>query len=604
MMDYVAVDIETKDPHLKIWGPGSIRRDGCILGVGMYSPGLNISGYFDPKKDREFISMIMNDPQVTKIFHNGVYDLDWLCNGEDQFTWQGRIEDTMTRETLLDAYALSYSLDNCCIRHGLVGKNKGETIDEWWKQVGGKGKAVEHLDEVPRAVVAKYCVQDCKATYDLFVAQQPMLEEQKLLGINDIEAAVYPWLMETRKNGMIIDWKARTVLSDQLNDELDGLTRDFKTKWGDININSANDLARIWKHEGLPIEYTEKGKPSFTAAILEDCDAPVAHQIKRMRMLKKLLGTFVDGQFVDLSYNGRLYPSLYPAKRSDAGTVTGRFSSQNPNGQNIPARGDKFGSEIRSLFIPEDGCLLGAFDFKQIEYRIFTHFASGPGAAEAKQRFVNNPNTDYHQLTVDLMGWGDMPEGRHLAKNFNFGSIYGLSARSFAVKFKQNLIQAHPDADPDNLYPLAKMLMDEYYRKVTFVKPTCKAIENTAIKRGYVKTLGGRHQRLTPDGKVYKIVNYLIQGSAGDVFKKGVCVDAWKSGVWNVLKSHMMVHDESVFSIPQTKEGYEACEELYRCMINGFKLTIPLGVDTEIGPDWGHCTMDNWNDFKNKFKEA
>ena len=99
------------------------------------------------------------------------------------------------------------------------------------------------------------------------------------------------------------------------------------------------------------------------------------------------------------------------------------------------------------------------------------------------------------------------------------------------------------------------------------------------------------------DKGAYKLINYLIQGSASDLLKKGI-VDAWEQGVFNVLKLHAQVHDEIVFSIPQTCEGYEACVILYKCMTEAYPLKIPLGVDTEVGPDWGHCDMDNWNAFK------
>ena len=83
--------------------------------------------------------------------------------------------------------------------------------------------------------------------------------------------------------------------------------------------------------------------------------------------------------------------------------------------------------------------------------------------------------------------------------------------------------------------------------------------------------------------------------------KKGL-VDAWDAGVFNVLKLHAQVHDEVVFSIPQTKEGYEACVKLRECMKNAYPLRIPLGVDTEIGPDWGHCNMKNWEAFENEYR--
>lgn len=593
-----SIDIETHDPHLKDWGPGSIRNDGFIIGIGCYCPEKGIDEFYTPGDAT--IRSILKDPSIVKVFHNGVYDLDWIMNGPDHIEVKGRCEDTMTRETLLDSYAFSYSLDSCCARHGIEGKNKGQTIDEYWKQVGGKGKAVEHLKDIPFPIVGKYCRQDCKATYELFLKQQPLLEQQDLLTANDIEVRLYPLLMDMRRNGFRINMQELFRLGDQFQEEYDTGMHEIESAYGfeegTLSLNASSDLYKIWKQEGLPIEYTATGKPSFAAAVLDDCPHPIAQRIKHLKGLIKTQAFF--NSWVDLAQGDHLYPSFYPAKRDDGGTVTGRWSSQNPNLQQVPAREDKHGKEIRSLFIPEEGCILGAFDYKQIEYRVFTHFASGEGAIEAQQQFNENPNTDYHQMTIDLMGWGDLgKEGRHLAKNLNFGSIYGLGPKSFAIKFKQNLLHNHPERDPDNLFPVAQSLMNEYFRKVPFVKPTCNKIMEVGQRRGYVKTLSGRHQRMPLDKGAYKLINYLIQGSASDLLKKGI-VDAWEQGVFSVLKLHAQVHDEIVFSIPQTREGYEACVTLYKCMTEAYPLKIPLGVDTEVGPDWGHCDMDNWSAFK------
>lgn len=602
-MKICAIDIETKDPYLKEWGPGSIRKDGRILGVGMYCPELEIADYFHP--EYPLIKEVLENEDIIKVFHNGVYDLDWLCNGAG-FVVKGRCEDTMTRETFLDAYANSYSLDNCCIRRGIMGKNKEDTIEAWWKQNKGKGKAIEHLDEIPFEIVGKYCVQDCKATYELYKVQQPLLEQQGLLNANDIEVRLYPALIAMRKNGFRLDIKARRQLSNELNDLYDNTIAEIEDTYGfargTFSINKSSDLLKIWKQEKLPIEYTSTGRPSFKADVLEDCTHPIGEKLRMLRGLAKLLNTFIDGGFVDNQYNEHLYSTFYPAKRDEGGTVTGRWSSSNINLQQIPAREDKHGKEVRSLFIPEEGCLLGAFDYKQIEYRVFTHFATGEGAEKAQQQFREDSSTDYHQMTIDLMGWGDLgKEGRHLAKNLNFGSIYGLGAKSFATKFKHNLLHNHPERDPDNLFPVAQSLMNEYFRKVPFVRPTCTRIMQTGEQRGYVKTLSGRRQRMPLDGGSYKLINYLIQGSAADLLKKAL-VDAWEKGVFQVLKLHAVVHDEIVFSIPKSKEGYEACCTLKQCMEEAYILKIPIGVDTEIGPDWGHCTEENWKEFENEYR--
>lgn len=607
-MTIAAVDIETDDPGLKTYGAGAIRNYGEILTVAVYCPDWGIDGWYtwDQFIEDDEILALMADPDVVKVFHNGVYDMNWLqLWGEIEVN---NIDDTMTRETLLDAYALSYSLDNCCMRRGVQGKNKGDTIDKWYAEHVGKGKAIEHLKEIPVEIVGKYNLQDVHATYDLYFAQQPLLEQQNLIQCNDIERKLYPWLMLTKNSGFRLDIKKRQELSEKLNTEYERLENEFVSTYGKVNTGSYLEMEQLWKKLGLPVTYTDSGRPSFAHEILAETDHPVAALILKIRALEKLLNTYIDGNFVDLAWKGHLYPDLYPAKRDEGGTVTGRFSSSTPNIQNVSAREEKHGEEVRSLFIPEkEGMLLGAFDYKQIEYRVFIHFAYGPGVEEAQQLFRDkHGDVDYHQMIQELMGWY-FPDDkkktkafRHVTKNVNFGSIYGLGARSFAERFKEPLLNAHPDWT-GTPFQLAKEVLDSVKMKVPFIDSTCKLVQRTGERRGYVKTVSGRRQRFPPDHKAYKLVNYLVQGSAGDIIKKAI-VDSWEAGVWDVLIPHAMVHDELVFSIPDTKEGYEACLKLKECMCNAYTLKVPLGVDTEIGPDWGHCNEENWEQFANKWR--
>lgn len=610
-MDIAAVDIETCDPHLKELGCGAVRGDGYIITVGVYCPSWDIDGYYtweEFQQDEEVLAL-MADDSVIKVFHNGLYDLNWLC------LWGGievnNVDDTMTRETLLDAYSYSYALETCCLKHGVVGKNKGDTIDAWWEAQGrGKkksDKAIEHLDEIPVEIVGKYNLQDCHATYDLWYAQQPLLEADNLLRCNDVERSLYPWLLKTKSIGMRINREGLKELTKHVSNVLMKEKFDFEMKYGTVNVGSYIEMEQLWKKLGIPVIYSDTGRPSFSATVLAECEHPVAKQILHIRGLEKLLGTFLEGNFIDYQYKGYIHGDLYPAKRDDHGTVTGRFASANPNMQNISAREEKFGNEVRTLFIPEDGCLLGAFDYKQIEYRVFIHFAQGEGVEEAQKLFwERNGNVDYHQMIQELMGWyfpddkAKTKAFRHVTKNVNFGSLYGLGPRSFAERFKEPLLMAHPDYKGP-VFPLAKMILEEVKRKVPFIDTTCQLIQKTGERRGYVKTVSGRRQRFPQDKKAYKLVNYLVQGSAGDIVKKAIS-DSWKAGVWDVLIPHNMVHDELVFSIPDTKEGYEACIKLRECMVHAYDLKIPLGVDTEIGPDWGHCNEENWEAFEKKWK--
>lgn len=540
---------------------------------------------------------VMADKGIIKVFHNGVYDLNWIYNGYN-IPFAGRIEDTMTREYLLDAYAGSYNLDACCLRRGVEGKNYIDTIDRWWKDVGGKGKAVEHLDEIPEPVVSRYCQQDCKATYELFQRQQKPLEDENLLYANDIEVRLYPLLMEMKRNGIRVDGVAQRKLSDELNEKYDKGMGELQRKYPFFNsLTAPTQLKRIWEIEDIPFHYTDKGNLSFDSDTLEMLDHPVAGQIKELRTLDAAIKKFVDGALMDNKIRGRIHATFYPALRDEGGTITGRFSCRDPNMQNVSAREGKYGKEIRSIFIPEEDCILLAFDYKQIEYKTFLNYACGEGAKEARQRFISDPSTDYHQMVVDMMGWALLlgeKEARHHAKNFNFGSIYGLGVKSFAQKFRKDLMPLALQRGMTVL-DLAAELMDDYFKKATFVRPTMRAIQNKGQTRGYVRTFAGRRQRMPADNKAYKLVNYLCQGGASDILKKGL-VDSWEAGIFDTLKMHLTVHDENVASMPLTREGIEAAIAFGDCMEQAYKIHIPITIDREAGINWGCCKESTYEE--------
>jgi DNA polymerase-1 len=582
----MAVDIETKDPNLKEFGDGAIRKDGRILGVGLRSHETSkYNGYWPA--DSDIVKDVMADKNITKIFHNSVYDLNWLYNGQG-IPFAGRIEDTMTREQLLNAYADKYSLDCCCYRHKLEGKNYEDTIDAWWEDHGGKGKAIEHLDEIPEGVVRKYNEQDCEATLNLYQVQTPLLTAESLDFANDIECRLYPLLMEMKKVGIKVDAKRQRELGEKLSGMYEKGMAEMKKDYHFFDsLTAPTQLKQIWLAEGLPYSYTENGNPSFASDVLELVEHPVAQKILDLRHINAALSKFVDGSLMDNKIRGRIHATFYPALRDEGGTITGRFSCRDPNMQNISAREEKFGKEVRSIFVPDDDCLLLAFDYKQIEYKMFLNYACGAGAEEARNRFITDPNTDYHDMVLHMMHWENMKNARNLCKNFNFGSIYGLGVRSFAKKFRKNLLPLALERGI-TVEDLAGILMNEYFERALFVRPTMRAIQNKGKSRGYVRTLSGRRQRMPEDGGAYKLVNYLCQGSASDVCKKGL-VDSWEAGIFNVLHPHITVHDENVASMPKTKTGVEASIEFGKCMENAYQIKVPITVDREAGDDWGHC---------------
>lgn len=586
MSERLIVDIESYDPELSEMGAGVYRRDGYVLGVAIFDPQTREKKYVNLRhkgitqdqraNGMRYLERVLHT-ESTKVGANFLYDLDWLQNGEGMnLTINGKYQDIQSRECLLDAYARSYSLDTLSQKYGFKGKHDQEII-EWCTSRGLKGAPQKHLYMMPFEVVERYALGDVEETDNVFLAQEPEIMAQGLDQILNIEMGLLPLLLQMRKQGIRVDEQRRQEVSEELTQGYYKSLKDFEQKYNcpGVNINSGADLLTIFNKNAIPVIYTEKGNPSFSKESLSLVDHEIVKEIEEVRGYKTVINNFVNGSLVDYQVDGRIHANFQPMRSDDHGTVTGRFACLDPNLQQIPAKKEKHGDLIRSILIPEEDCWYGAPDYSQIEYRILMHFASGPGADEVRQKFIDNPKTDYHQLVVDMTGLD-----RKHAKNFNFGSIYCMGKDTMRKKFGFSVEQCDT-------------LTEQYFGLMPFIKPTRNAIINTAKKRGFLRTVLGRRARVSPEikaqGGEYKLVNYLIQGSAADVMKKGM-YDGYNAGVFNVLKPHITVHDELGVSVPKTKEGVEAYQELVHLMETCITIDVPLRVDCDLGTSFGDLT--------------
>lgn len=284
---------------------------------------------------------------------------------------------------------------------------------------------------------------------------------------------------------------------------------------------------------------------------------------------------------------------------------------KNPNLQNIPARETKhghksYGPEMRELFIPENDCWMFACDYSQIEYLLLAHFAQGPQAEWFRAQA--NAGVDFHTTVQQSMNF---PE-RTIVKTLNYGKMYGMGINKMMQLNYVVFSKLAADRGMDILQ-FCTWINDLYNEKMPVIKDTMLSIQNLAKVQGYVTSLSGRHHhRPRPyfdpttgkwnDG-IYKMTNYLIQGSAADILKKGL-LDAWNSGVFNILKMHITVHDENVCSVPKIKEGVEAAAELEACMNNAYKdrLLVPMKAVGGIGDNWnGKHAEDDWQKLRETY---
>lgn len=321
---------------------------------------------------------------------------------------------------------------------------------------------------------------------------------------------------------------------------------------------------------------------------------------KATDILSKILGVGYDKY---IAPDGRVHPNFNISKRDTAtdetkgkqsGTKTGRLSSDMPNGQNIPSKGELFAGtdkEIkivplcRRMFIAEKDCWAMKIDYSQIEYRLLAHFAVGEGAAELRAQFNKNPHTDYHKFVEDISGLS-----RKYAKNLNFGIMYGMRIKTMLDTFGW-------DAET------GQKLWDTYHAAMPFVSPTMKLIGETALGRAtgvikragrivsydkgsaWIRLIGGRQLHMESASDTYLMLNKLNQGSAAVILKEAM-IEAYEEGLFDKLKLHLQVHDELFLSVPKTFECFTAAMRLQYLMENTTKIKVPILAEPEFGENW------------------
>jgi len=620
----IAIDLETRDPDLKKLGSGAISGNGEVVGIAVAVDGYK--NYFPiahgtgPNMDRDRVLRWFKDiceSPATKIFHNAMYDVCWIRNLGIKIN--GLIVDTMIAASLIDENRFSYTLNSLSWIYLNKGKNES-LLNKAAKERGLDPKA--DMWKMPASEVGSYAEEDAALTLELWNYFKKIIIEEDLQGVFNLETDLFPCLVDMRHLGVRVDIEKASQLKIALAAKEQNLLQQIKIESGvDTQIWAARSIEKVFQKLNLPYEVTEKtGAPSFTKNFISKHNHPVVRMIAEARKINKVSTTFID-TILKHEHNGRIHADINQIRSDDGGTVTGRFSYSNPNLQQIPARDPDTGPLIRSLFIPEEGCKWGTFDYSQQEPRLVAHYAlrfEYDSAQVIADSYENDPSTDFHQIVADMANID-----RKEAKTINLGLFYGMGK----AKLQNELGVSKEKADE---------LFNQYHGQVPFVKELMTGVMEAAQNKGRIKTLLGRRCRfpkyepilrgsdwgtfvpaqdhetilelqkmgpheLDDDGNVvkdkdgkpkknywhqnpirraftYKALNKLIQGSAADMTKKAM-VDLYKEG----LLGHIQIHDELDFSI----ESEAQADKIKQIMEHAVELKVPNKVDYESGPNWG-----------------
>jgi len=590
--DEIAVDLETRDPDLKSKGSGSVIGNGEVVGIAIAVPGRKF--YFpiahgsgpnmDKKKTLEWFKDTMASSAI-KIFHNAMYDVCWIRQMGIKIN--GLIVDTMIAGSLINENRFAYSLN--ALSWDYLGYGKSEAaLNEAAKARGLDPKA--DMWQLPAMEVGAYAEKDAELTLSLWQIFKKEIVHQDIESIFNLETDLFPCLVDMRFKGVRVDSQKAHILKQQLVQQEETLLLEVKKETGiEPQIWAARSIAKVFDKLSLTYDTTEKtSSPSFTKNFLSEHPNPIVQKIAKAREINKAHTTFID-TILRFEHKGRIHAEINQIRSDSGGTVTGRFSYNNPNLQQLPARNKDLGPLIRSLFLPEENHTWGCFDYSQQEPRLVVHYAAlhnFPSVYDVIENYKDNTDTDFHQTVADM---AQIP--RTQAKTINLGLFYGMGKAK---------LQAELGVSKEK----AAELFEQYHAKVPFVKQLMNSASNRAQERGQIRTLLGRlcrfhlwepnqfgmHKAMSHEDALrehgpgikraytYKALNKLIQGSAADMTKKAM-LDLYKEGI----VAHIQIHDELDISV----ESEEHAKKIVEIMENAITLEVPNKVDYESGKNWG-----------------
>jgi len=522
----------------------------------------------------------LENTDIPKTAHNAVYDL--MIMRRHGIEVAPVTFDTMIAEWVNNPISKFLGLK------GLV----AQTLDVQMTEISellGKGKKQRSMASVDIEEAAPYAAADATMTLRLVEPLAGQLRDADLDTLYaSLEVPLIPIISGMQHKGVALDVDFLREMSSRLKSEIAALEASITEAGGigKFNIGSPKQLNRVLFEElKLPTDGLKKTKLGFStdAATLDALkdEHPIVDMIVNYREVTKLKSTYVDAlpSLVNAD-TGRVHTSY-----NQAGSATGRFSSNNPNLQNIPVRTEQ-GREVRRAFVAPAGYVLLAVDYSQIELRVMAHISEDETLIDAFHREL-----DIHQATAATVN-GIEPEEvtyeqRSFAKRVNFGLMYGMGA--FRLARDSDLTLAEADA-----------FISTYFERMPGVKEYIDRTKAFVWANGYTETLYGRRRiypairangnRRSTAAEERAAINMPIQGTAADILKQSMIdLDSRLAQEPYDAAMILQVHDELVLEVKEEQlKAVTALvvETMEAALPDGKPLRVPLRANASFGANW------------------
>lgn len=610
MIDPITVDFETeaiegnplvtppRSVGFSVWVPGT---DPTYLAYG--HPGDTNNCSFNDA--HEYLRKLANSGRPL-LFHNAGFDLSvWntdFCNANIKWHERGSwrlIHDTVYLLFLDDPYSTNLSLKPNAHKYLGMPPDEQTELRRWILANIGEATTKNwgaYIARAPGDLVGEYACGDVIRTRKLFDLLHPKICELGMEAAYDRERRLFPVTSEGTKRGIRI---ARDALEhhEQVYTKCYEIATSRLAKALNIpesHIDSDDLLANGLENSGAVPEWvlTPTGKRSMAKDNLKIIIPEVKVLMEYRGALETCLQTFMRPWLKFSEADGRLHPNWNQVRQpkndfKSKGTRTGRLSSDSPNFQNVPTEYvDLLGNELevptglhpvpymRRYCLPEVGHVWIKRDFSSQEIRILAHFEDG-SLCEA---YRANPDLDPHKMAQELIqAIVNLLYSRKEVKITGFSIIYGSGYAGLAGQLGQP-------------YEAAFKIKNAYLAAMPSVKELMEDVQTRGRSGQPIRTWGGRLYYVEPpkiiDGRVrdfaYKLLNYLIQGSAADHTKEAIC-DWQESRLWSDIFL-ATVHDEINISAP-IEDAVEAMRRLRESM-DKERFDVPIRSEGFIGPNW------------------
>lgn len=457
-------------------------------------------------------------------------------------------------------------------------------IGKKWAKIDWDAEYFEHEEKL-----SAYAAADVFWTHQLLIKYLALVESDERLYklYTQIELPIQDVLLDAKVQGIEIDTFLLQGMEEEIEDGIYQLKEELYEEVGTVfNLNSPKQKAELFYDKlGCPVlKHTKTGNPSTDSDVMEqlaDMGYKAAEYMVKYSEVQKLYSSYILSIPRLLNEDGKLRGNL-----NSCGTKTGRFSSNNPNLQNMP-NNDNY--PVRKSFVAREGYAFICLDFSQIEPRIMAHMSKDPGLLEI---YNKEGGGDIYQGIAD-----DLSITRKQAKVVVLAISYGMGANKLANSLGISLREA-------------ELIIEDFYNRYKTFRAWKASVERKAENEGFIRNAFGRVRRFnfsgghkSPSywGSLRQAFNTMVQGSAAD-FLKYCMIKLYEELTIEVNKKFdakilLQVHDELLVECK-----VEHAEEVFKIvkdkMENTHKFRVPIIAEGIVCFEWSQMKDESLTPFE------